>query len=182
MIEQRINIVGDMSPSEPYNDGGSPLFRIEVNGYGGRRGHEVTSVTSYRAPDGIEQAIQHFGERGRDTLARYLSIYFGVTATEWWHSGDAWYMTCDPADWREKVGASAGSISMAEWRAYCEGDVYGVVLEKQVPWTAPDGRVNLLWEEIDSCWGFYGLDAAKKYAAETYSGDTYPDVPVIVGG
>jgi hypothetical protein len=175
MTNTRINIVGDMDPSEPYDDGGSPLFRISYSSFGfGWSVEQVQNVTSYKAEADLIEAISKSLRRANSNDGvrdRYLSIWFGVTAVETWHSGEYLYLTCDPADWREKVGAPAGSISLAEWRAYCLGDVYGVVQEQLVEWTSPDGRTMPLWEEVDSCWGFYGIDAAKEYAADTYGSD-----------
>lgn len=169
----RVRIVPDMDPSEPYDDGGSPIVRLDTWGWGGRSAHEMTGLTSYRLPDGIEQAVEHWGERGRDFLDRYLSIFHGVTATEWWHSGTSWYVTMDPADWREATGAPAGSINVDEWQAYCEGDVWGVTVERKVTWISDDDepRTEVRWENTgDSVWGFYGHDAAIEGAADHFPG------------
>jgi hypothetical protein len=179
---QRVRIVGDMDPSEPYNDGGSPLFRLDYR-YGWDV-EQVRNLTGYDIEsdltDGISTILNRYGFEVINTPLwdRYLSIWWGVTKTETWHSGTSWYMTCDPVEWRNWLGgAPAGSISMAEWQAYCVGDVYGVVLEEEVEWTSHRGETRLIWEAIDSCWGFYGDDAAKEYAAETY-----PDLPLVEGG
>jgi hypothetical protein len=180
----RINIVGDMDPTEPYDDGGSPLFRLDYRyGWGVE---QVSNVTSYKAEtdltDGISTILNRYGFEVINTSLwdRYLSIWWGVTKTETWHSGSYWYLTCDPEDWREQVGAPAGSISMAEWQAYCQGDVYGVIPEEQIEWTSAKGETKAIWESdgsLDGCWGFYGIDAAREYAAEMF-----PGVPVVEGG
>jgi hypothetical protein len=184
MTNTRINIVGDMDPSEPYDDGGSPLFRISYSSFGtGWSVEQVQNVTSYKAYADLIQAIGSCLRRwsGQEELRdRYLSIWFGVTAVETWHSGQCLYLTCDPADWREKVGAQPGSISLAEWQAYCLGDVYGVVPEEEVEWRSGKGETKTIWESdgsLDGCWGFYGIQAAREYAEEMF-----PGVPVVEGG
>lgn len=69
-------------------------------------------------------------------------------------------------DWDEP-----GEAEMQAWR---EGEVYGWVVEERVTWTTPrrtqlkiTGNIGALvtgpdtmttWEQVDSCWGFYGLD------------------------
>jgi hypothetical protein len=177
----RINIVGDMDPTEPYDDGGSPLFRLDYRyGWGVE---QVSNVTSYKAETDLIEGIEKCLDRcaGNDALRdRYLSVWWGVTAIEEWHSGQYPYLTCDPAEWREWCGAPAGSISMAEWQAYCQGDVYGVIPEEQIEWTSAKGETKTIWESdgsLDGCWGFYGIDAAREYAAEMF-----PGVPVVEGG
>lgn len=164
---RRVGTVVDMGAEEPYHDGASPIVRLDVNGYVGRSAHQLTSLTSYRLPSGIEEAVAHWGERGRDMLDRHLAAFHGVTATEWWHSGDAWYVTMDPADWRAKVGAPAGSINMDEWRAYCRGEVYLVVEERRETWTSTTtGETRETWETVEAVGGFYGHEYAIAKAQE----------------
>jgi hypothetical protein len=52
------------------------------------------------------------------------------------------------AGWREDLKALAESI-INEWNMYLEGDVWGYVVK--------DENDN----ELDSCWGFYGLDTCE---------------------
>ena len=46
--------------------------------------------------------------------------------------------------------------------AYCEGDVYGVIIEKALSMDA-DGNGGD-WESVESCWGFIGSDYAENEA------------------
>jgi hypothetical protein len=53
-----------------------------------------------------------------------------------------------------------------EWRAYVEGDVWGYVVERKVDLSMTDCDVIESWEEVDSCWGFYGEEWAEQAAVE----------------
>jgi hypothetical protein len=122
------------------------------------------------ADEYVEAAVARWGT-DFDLLEKYLRAYHGATTVETWHSGDYWYVTYDPAAWREHVGAPEGSVDMSEYRAWCEGDVWGYVVEKRVTWTTDDPAYadEDRWEDAgDSCWGFYGSDGANgKYLKDT---------------
>ena len=66
-------------------------------------------------------------------------------------------------EWLEKSGIKPEQVdaaleSAAElYGAYMFGDVYGATVEKLVP----NGPDDAEWEEVDSCWGFYGSDHDK---------------------
>jgi hypothetical protein len=75
---------------------------------------------------------------------------------------------------------------MSEYRAYCEGDVWGWVVEKNVTWSADDDRDDMsTWEHEDSCWGYYGSDGANgeylrqsaREALEAAQGDASRTLP-----
>jgi hypothetical protein len=54
-----------------------------------------------------------------------------------------------------------------EWRAWADGDMYGVVVENRHTGTTvwDDGGIDEVeqWRQVDSLWGLYGHD----YAADT---------------
>lgn len=177
----RALIVGDLWPSEPYDDGGSPILRIETGWYA-ERVEQVEEITSYRVHSQIIEAASRWARHEPETFERYLRIFHGVTKVETYDArrggGDFIYVTFDPKDWRDEVGAPEGSIGMEEWRAYCEGDVYGVVVEKNVTWRPvdpEDGDDTMdTWIDVDSCWGYYGFgeyvqEAAREALAEAQS-------------
>lgn len=162
----RVRLVLDEYPSEPYDDGASPLLRIETRGGGHRAEHVQVGSRPAEADDYIEAAVHHWGTCPADSdwklFEKYLRAFHGVTQVETWHSGSFWYVTYDSAAWREYVGAPAGSADMSEYRAWCEGDVWGWVTEKLVTWHTDEpgfGDENR-WEDTDSCWGYYGSDGA----------------------
>ena len=165
----RVRLVLDPYPDEPYDDGQSPLMRLDYSGYGWRAEHIMATGRPLDVDAYVEAAAERWGT-DFDLLEKYLRAYHGVTQVETWHSGDYWYITYDPAAWRAHVGAPEGSANMSEYRAWCEGDVWGWVTEKRVTWTAEDDEYGDrdTWETVDSCWGYYGSDGANgEYLKQT---------------
>ena len=181
----RVRLIADEYPSEPYNDGQSPLLRIERNNY---RGMTVSHVMDTGRPldddDRIEYAVRHWGTSPSDDdwrlFEKYLRAFYGTTKIETWHSGSYWYVTYDTAKWREYIGVTddtswlakhSDSINMNEWRSYVEGDVWGYDVERNVTWRRDDDPDESMqtWESVDSCWGFYGSDYARESALEAYN-------------
>jgi hypothetical protein len=160
-----VRLVLDECPPEPYDCSQSPLLRIGTRGGGHRAEHIHIGDRPTDADDQIENAIHHWATCPADSdwtlFEKYLRAFHGVTQIETWHSGSYWYVTYDSAAWREWCGAPAGGADMSEWRAYCEGDVWGWIVEKNVTWHADDDRDDMsTWEDGESCWGYYGSDGA----------------------
>lgn len=166
----RVRLVADEYPDEPYDDGQSPLMRLDSTGYGWRAEHIMATGRPLDADSYVEAAAERWGD-DFDLLEKYLRAYHGVTKVETWHSGSYWYVTYDPAGWREHTGAPEGSVDMSEYRAWCEGDVWGYVVEKRVTWRTDDPGYpdEERWEDTDeSCWGFYGSGGANgEYLKQT---------------
>lgn len=70
-------------------------------------------------------------------------------------------------EWLDRSGLTAGELPPSEttintylenaahlFGAYMFGDVYGVTVERLVS----NGDDDAEWEEVESCWGFYGYD------------------------
>lgn len=174
----RVRLILDEDAGEPYDDGASPLMRLDRTGSGVRAEHVMATGRPLDADAQVEAAVQHWGVTPADgnwrLVETYLRAFFGVTKIETWHSGSYWYVTYDPAAWREWAGAPEGSANMDEYRAWCEGDVWSWVTEKLVHWTTDDGAVSASfkdeWEHLDSCSGYYGGDYAEKTAREELAG------------
>lgn len=174
--EYRVRLVRDAYADEPYNDGGSPILRFEVaRAWPWCRAEQVTEITSHVVDDQIIEALTRWWDRC-DNFERYMRIFHGTTGIEWYapsRSG-AEYVSFDTSAWRAEVGAEAGAVDMSEWKAYCDGDVYGYVVERRVPWTRdgedPTEVVMVTWEEVDSLWGHYGIEYAEKSAREALDG------------
>lgn len=186
----RVRLVRDESADALYDDGGAPIWRVDYRGEWSAA--QVTSITSHDASDRIAEAIERWWDQdSRDTLERYLRIFHGVTVTERWHSGSAWYFTCDPAQWREDNELTAENMAgftdhqyslMAEYKAWCDGDVYGWIVEEKATWQRVDdsGTPSRIvepnqiqtWEEVESCYGFYGYDVAVEAAQEIFTAYT----------
>jgi hypothetical protein len=189
----RVRLANDQEPQEPYNDGSSPLLRFSHYTYA-HYVQQVTEITSYVLPaEIIEAGIQ----LDRDVFERYLRIFHGATTIEWWFSQGDNFVTFDTDDWRKAMGigeAEPGVIyaDMSEWKSYCEGEVYGVIVEECTPKKATreqlDAAFELLppgatyrdvtraadgeledeeeWTEVDAVWGYYGTDYATETARE----------------
>lgn len=175
----RARIVTDEYPDAPYDDGSSPIVRVAYSRrHDGWEAEQVDSGTSHRIDSGIEDAAAKWGD-DVDKFERYLRIFHGTTAIKWFDSGDFSCVTFDTAVWREEMGLTEahlaahpevrdGLANMDEYRAYIEGDVYGIVIEKLVQWVKLAGDQPIFqnddgsdgireeWEDVDSFFGFYG--------------------------
>jgi len=99
----RVRLVLDEFADEPYDDGASPLLRLEYR-HGYRAEHVMTGSRPADADGCVEAAAERWGT-DFELLEKYLRAYHGATKVETWHSGDYWYVTYDPAAWREWAGA-----------------------------------------------------------------------------
>lgn len=164
----RARIVTDDYSDAPYDDGSSPVIRLEYRS--GWTAEQVTEITSHVVAPEILTAAAHFGSEA-DKFERYLRLFHGTTEVQWF-SGidrDADYVTFDTKVWREEMGLTDEHIaahpehdfrlaSADEYRAYLEGDAYGIIVEQEVA-VANIGETDEdtdVWEEGDSLWGFYG--------------------------
>lgn len=131
-----------------------------------RVGYEVEGDSRY------VEAYNRFGQRKYDYVDReevfesWLKIFRGVTTVKWHHGQDRTYVSFDTPEWRKKMGIEpdkdlSGEDPLAEIRAWLDGDVWGVQVQKR--WN-PDNKQTVQWWEgaEDECWGFYG----RKYAME----------------
>lgn len=170
----RARIVLDKHPSEPYDDGATPIVQVRRGGYWGWSG-EQAGGTSYKVPGDIIEAVGRFGSDS-DLLERYLRIFHGVTSVKWYDSGSYTYFSFVSPDWLEYVGEPRDNegikADLTEWIAYCEGDVWGVVVEELTTWqrtdvpTYGDPIIREEWDEVDSVWGHYGYKWAVEAAKE----------------
>lgn len=166
---RRVRVVLAEAPDRPYNDGSSPVVKFSVSG---RKVEQSGPDTSYALDDGILEAFSRWADR-TEMAERYCRIWHGAAAFGYVDGDRCTYVTLDPADWRESVGAEPGSIDLTEWRAYLEGEVYGVILEERGTTARLDARGRPLpgterveWFELDSVWGYYGYDFAIQSARE----------------
>jgi hypothetical protein len=146
----RIRTERDEGPAKPYHDGGFPIWRMDYSRHDvGYVATQETDLTSYVTADHLDRAIgklfhadriRRYGYDDNVTLARYLRIYWGVTFVKEWHSGNYWYVTADPADWREKVGVTDEATKLTEYaadpfdefEAWVNGDVHIATEQKRM--------------------------------------------------
>ena len=175
----RVQLIADEYADEPCDDGQSPLLRLECR-YGWRADHVMATGRPLDDDARIEEAAERWGTPYSDDwplFEKYLRTYYGVTKIETWYSGSYWYVTYDPATWRNHIGALAGSISLDEYRAWCEGDCWGYAVERNVTWHRDDDPDETMqtWETEDSCWGFYGREYAEQCALGAFKDTTGPN-------
>jgi hypothetical protein len=176
----------DTDITEPDDDAAWPVLRIEPRSYAVTHMNQGSS-RPHDLDEAVENAVSHWATSPADSdwklLEKWLRAYLGVTRIETWYSETYWYVAYDSAAWREWAGAPAGlgtEDPLADIRAWVEGDGWGWVIEKRVTWTAavsdgpfserfgPDTRRDS-WEEVASCWGYYGSTYATERALEEFS-------------
>ena len=174
----RVRLVRDDYPDEPYDDGHSPILRLyPLRSWGGWRADHIDTIGGH-TPAGIGEIVTAAEKwaGNPDLFGRYLRMFHGTTEVQWYDGrqdgADYVYVTFDTADWREHHQIAPEQrevIDMSEWRAYCEGDVYGYVIEQRTTWRR-DGSTETRqsWETVDSCWGFYGNQYAEQAAREAF--------------
>lgn len=141
----RIQVEQDPYPEKPYHDGGFPIWRIERsgrNGYGVPVAVQETDITGYVTPSELDEALgrMYASDWSSPQIERYLRIFWGATFAQWWHSGSYWYVTADPAHWREHVDVTDADTqregytehAFTEWQAWVEGDVWFAVEQRRV--------------------------------------------------
>ena len=151
--------------------------------------HIDTSGRNKRADGGVEAAIERWGTPSSDDWDKveiYLRAWHGVTKIDTYRSDDYWYIAYDSADWREYVGFGAYTEKpmpyaaedfLGELKAWINGETYGYILERRVHVYQDQRRHSAVepyfetaeseyddWEEIESCWGFYGYEYAEEEA------------------
>jgi len=161
----RVGIVLDDYPDAPFDDGASPV--LELSWRGTRWIARDVEHGTYRFDPYVLESFVRAYAVSLELLHRYARITLGATTFDYCDTRDCVYVTCDPAEWRESVGAPEGAASLAEWRAYVEGDVWGIVVQRRTVWTSDDGRTCESWDTVNSLWGFYGLDSQRDYVEST---------------
>lgn len=161
----RVNIVADEDGHKPEGDCMAPT--LQLDGY---------NATIMYGDDSFADVFNHFAEHTMnpvDAFERYVRIFHGATSVESYNVGNRReyaYVTFDTAEWRERVGAPEESKDLlTEVRAWADGDVWGVVVEKRVTWSTDEELDDMdTWEEVEAVWGYYGHEWAEQEAREQY--------------
>jgi hypothetical protein len=169
--DYRVRIIADKGPEAPEADCEPPLLRIERGQLEFRRN---TYGTDGKVREAFDRWTSRPGDDGWKLFVKYLRAYLGVKVIQTWQdSTGVWYVSYDCPAWREYAGLSADDdlsdtdLVGGDWKAYVEGDVWGIVTEKRVTWTTGDEDYEdrETWEETGdfaASWGYYG----RKYAEE----------------
>ena len=174
----RARIVQDVYAEEPENDGGCPVVRLESR-YGGTDAEMTGYGQCSGYPDGLPESAADILTRFNvydkrtaiDTFERYLRIFHDGNLVEYGpnQGTDYTYVAYVTRTLWEAWGntGEVGKADLNEYRAWVEGDVYGVIVEELTTWTKSDSsETRESWEEVDSCFGFYGLRYAEESARE----------------
>ncbi|HEX2242596.1 MAG TPA: hypothetical protein VHK27_04980 [Gammaproteobacteria bacterium] len=177
----RVRVTRMYDPCEPFGDAYAPTFLIYREAV-----NPVASV--YQDENVTDQVLSRaIRSLGGLNTERYLRMFYGVR--------DVWivsdyrgmeYWILDTPGWRKHVGIDDDATDVLkgerdDWRAYMDGDVYGIVREMLVnvrtevttlagaPVGEPDSYSE--WREIESVWGFYGEKCAIEEAKATVRGE-----------
>ena len=147
-----VKIYQDTDASSPDEWGNTDLF---LTGYHSR---EFWVNRKNFEQEQIETHLEE-GEglyRGYHVIPLYAYIHSGVALSvscnsypfnDRWDSGQVGYVFADSKQWTSIEDAYKAAESLvSEWNQYLSGDVYGYVIE--------DSEGN----EIQSCWGYYGIE------------------------
>lgn len=181
----RVRLVRDEDAEPPYNDGSTPILRLDRNG---------TYVQQFntQATEQLQNALSALQGYGDDVsrFERYVRSWHGTKSFATVASDDYLYVAFDTAEWRESVGLTDAHCaattdedwttlahdSLAEVKAWVEGDVWGVVTEELVRFQkvylkangTPTGDTEMAseWAENGTTWGHYGREYAETAARE----------------
>ena len=127
---------------------------------------------------GVQAALVRWGNDW-DRIERYLRMFHDALAVDFYVRRDGGRLIGVVTSQHVKLwGCSeeyarsmdAQSI-MGDWIAYVEGDVYGYVVQERARWMREDSdEVRDTWEDVESCWGFYGREYAEDSAREALAG------------
>lgn len=188
----RAFIVADPYPEEPDWDGQAHILYLDPRCHASYCDAGTVSVRhadygrSGEAED-LASALQHAFHRhpcdGPDweLAERYLRAFYGAVSFDYMSWGDgalvfvvthglAYAWGCPTELAHETAGAA-----MQAWTQYAEGDVWGAVVEQlfhehvertSAYWGLTEEKDRDVWDEVESVWGYYGIEYAQEQARE----------------
>lgn len=188
--EYRAVLVLDESAPEPQDDGAVPQFTAYSH-YGWRVG---CGQNTDSLPDTTEKLLKAWDElsdrfdgQGDEMFARYCRIVYGaeyvrVTDHHGYSQGDEIKLfEIAGKGWMESMGIKTSKEEFAtaheaytdrpELVSYVYGDVWGIVVEKNIRYVNPDDPEDFvsIWNTISSCWGYYGESDTPYFLEEAES-------------
>lgn len=193
----RAFIVNDDSADKPYDEGAVPVLVRYFHDY--RATFEAVNEQGDPYAMAVTEAFNRFN-RDMDLVARWLRIFYGAYSIMEDSSSEGAYLAFDTAAWRETVGLTDEYMStvpkdmldheklaegsLNEIMAWTRGEVYGFIVERRMitsttvtdPVTGKQEatRTGHTWEEVDSCYGFYGDEYAREAAEEAFDAIVQP--------
>lgn len=199
-------IVRDEEPGAPYGDALAPAYWLDYP-HDPRRAGEVFHDDESDELATIWQNVHAYAVNGQysklpsgrralrdyDTFtARFMRIFHGVRAFEINHREGS-VLILDTPNYRAHVGRPTPDPTAAwddaefwegeasEWRAYLDGDVYGVgfaTMPERVTDETPISDDLDGWDVEVQCWGFAGQEYAMEEAATMEHGA--PELPAML--
>jgi hypothetical protein len=189
----RVRLVRDTDADSPDGDAYAPAILIGARGglFRSIRAEYVGSTYQTDALDleRLAEAWERWGDR--DKVTRWLRMFQGVTTVETIDTDGDVIVILDTPDYRRDcVGPSDDDLpenllagDVEAWRAWLEGDVYGIITERRVTThttvtDAATGEVvredddDDVWEEYEAVWGFYGREYAEQEAQAIFRVET----------
>jgi hypothetical protein len=167
----------DHDAQKPEDYGAVAIIQVDSNGYGSIRG-EAFNEHAEPYVDAFNRLSDLYYGNGYqyEVFERYMRIFHGTTKVDSYNLGTSreyGYVGFDTAEWREKMGVGPDferEDILEEVRAWAEGDVWGVGLEKRVRWSTDDEDYEDMdqWEETPDgfVWGYYGHRWAEQEARD----------------
>lgn len=148
----RARIVVDTDAGQPWGDALAPALLVE-------RGHGEWAREVYRPPH-AGRILDAWRRLDAEVFWRYLRLAHGTTVIEEITEGNLTVITFDTTGYRAHVGITGSadlSGEVQQWRAWLDGDVYGVIVERHT--------AAACWTGDDAVFGFYGWQYAHQQAA-----------------
>jgi hypothetical protein len=149
----RARIVIDDEAGQPWGDALAPALLVE-------RARAEWAREVYQCLHAV-RILEVWRRLDSEVFERYLRLVHGTTAIEQITDRDLTVITFDTVDYRVHAGIT-GTADLTgecdEWRAWLDGDVYGVIVEHHTDRTC--------WTEQDALFGLYGWPYAQQRAGE----------------
>jgi hypothetical protein len=175
--DYRAKIIVDSDAQKPDWDGQAFVLQTDSSHYASIK---AEAFTDHAEPfvDAFNRLSDLYYGNGYqyEVFERYLRIFHGATKVDSYNVGvtrEYGYVAFDTAAWREEMGVSDSFKDediLHDVRAWAEGDVWGVGLEKRVRWSTDDEDYEDMdtWVEDEDgfVWGYYGHDYAEQEAKD----------------
>lgn len=163
----RVRIVPDSDSPNPREDYDHAAHALTVNDYGRYVPVDADGGPLADAFDRLDTLDADMHVTLFTLWARIFHAAVVVESKPYEGAHAVWYMTgAEIADQGITDPKLVINGEITEYRQWADGDVYGYVVEELTGWTNDDDAEKTMqtWEEVDSCWGYYGYEYASSEA------------------